>query len=173
MRAPAVEVPLVPCVTDPTPCPEQSPWVTHCSFTDPAPPSQRWTFARSDSGHWLLSQGSTGKCLARTDGAAVRIEACNGSSGDQAWNFGAANLTVAQIRDAADASSCLTFNASSLHMAPCSKEAGDKTTPNPTGCRDGNCRFSSIIYQVSHFTGTPTQRGSLGADPRSHCSCGT
>ena len=30
----------------------------------------------------------------------------------------------------------------------CRKETGDKTTPDPSGCRDGNCRFSGIIYQL-------------------------
>jgi hypothetical protein len=53
-----------------------------------------------------------------------------------------------QVRDAADASSCLTFNSSSLHMETCKKEAGDKTAPNQSGCTDGNCRFSGIIYQL-------------------------
>jgi hypothetical protein len=25
---------------------------------------------------------------------------------------------------------------------------GDKTTPNSSGCSDGNCRFSGVIYQL-------------------------
>ena len=33
-------------------------------------------------------------------------------------------------------------------LQACRKETGDKTTPNPSGCRDGNCRFSGIIYQL-------------------------
>ena len=33
-------------------------------------------------------------------------------------------------------------------MEACHKEAGDKTTPNQSGCRDGNCRFSGITYQL-------------------------
>jgi hypothetical protein len=105
-------------------------------------------------------QASTNKCLARSRGAsaattnqlaadtAVTVVACDPSSAEQAWNTGAANITVAQVRDFADASSCLTFNSSSLHMEPCRKESGDKTTPNQSGCADGNCRFSGIIYQV-------------------------
>jgi hypothetical protein len=102
--------------------------------------------------------GCTKKCLARSLAAApgsypagetaVSVVACDPSSADQAWDFGAANITVAQVRDAADASSCLTFNSSSLHMEACRKEMGDKTTPNPTGCTDGNCRFSGIIDQL-------------------------
>ena len=55
---------------------------------------------------------------------------------------------MAQVRDITDAKSCLTFNSSSLHMAPCRVEHGDKHTPNPTGCRDGNCRFSGIVDQL-------------------------
>ena len=44
---------------------------------------------------------------------------------------------------------CLqTFNSSSLHMAACQTEQGDKTTPNQSGCTDGNCRFSGILYQL-------------------------
>ena len=73
---------------------------------------------------------------------------CVAFAAEQAWDFGTANVTVAQVRDAANASSCLTFNSTSLHMEVCRKEAGDKTTPNQSGCRDGNCRFSGIIYQL-------------------------
>lgn len=100
-----------------------------------------------------MAQSGTNQCLGRSRAitghtVAVGLVACNASSSDQRWEFGAANVTVAQIRDAQDPGSCLTFNSSSLHMERCLHETGDKTTPNPTGCTDGNCRFSSIIYQV-------------------------
>jgi hypothetical protein len=101
-------------------------------------------------------QPATKQCLARSlaaaagtvGPAAVSVVACDPSSAEQAWNFGAVNETIAQVRSAADAGLCLTFNSSSLHMEACHKEMGDKTTPNQSGCTDGNCRFSGIIYQL-------------------------
>ena len=151
-RAPTIKVPPVTCVTEPTPCPQLSPWMTHCTFGSSATPAQQWAIQRSGhQGFQLLVQTSTNLCLARSlDGPGVHIVSCDRSSASQAWDLGAANLTVAQVRDAANVGSCLTFNSSSLHMAPCLREAGDKKTPNPTGCTDGNCRFSGIIYQVIH-----------------------
>ena len=158
-RAPTVKVRPVACVTDPTPCAQASPWVTHCSFGSPAVAEQRWEAWSGGKGGQLLVQTDTEKCLSRSPAnaatsnsngghTAVSVVACDPGSLDQAWAVGAANVTVAQVRDAANASSCLTFNSSSLHMEACLKEAGDKTTPNPSGCRDGNCRFSGIIYQL-------------------------
>lgn len=176
-RAPKVKVKPVKCVTDPIPCAQASPWVTHCSFGHPVATAQRWEIRSRGKGGQLLVQagGSSGaeKCLARSPAtastavatsnsnpifnlntttppvmAAVSVVACDPGSANQAWDIGAANVTVAQIRDAADANSCLAFNSSSLHMEACQKEAGDKTTPNPSGCHDGNCRFSGIIYQL-------------------------
>ena len=149
-RAPAIAPTPVACVTDPAPCAQASPWVTHCSFGSPAMASQRWEI-RSSGINQLLAQAGTNLCLARSpaaDDSSASIVPCDLSSTEQAWDFGAANVSVAQVRDAANASSCLAFNSSSLHMEACRKEAGDKTTPNPTGCRDGNCRFSGIIYQL-------------------------
>lgn len=155
-RAPMVPVPPVACVTHPTPCPQLSQWVTHCSFGSPSNAAQRWEIrgdllVQVDADHNEL-------CLARShatrhsaDGqmmVSVTVLACDPSSPEQAWDFGAANSTVAQVRDAADGGSCLTFNSSSLHMEACHKERGDKLTPNKSGCTDGNCRFSSIIYQL-------------------------
>ena len=182
--------------------------------------AQRWEIGGSGNGGGrLLVQTGTTKCLARISisdvasiaaprGAgvaagrtAVGVVVCDPDSSAQAWDIGAANVTVAQVHDAADPSSCLTFNSSSLHMevgkAPatepnlpgpvcraggfiyfiviiiiiiiiwggsscdrsnaadlfrilqaCRKETGDKTTPNPSGCRDGNCRFSGIVDQL-------------------------
>jgi hypothetical protein len=168
-RAPPVKVKPVACVTDPMPCSQASPWLTHCSFGSPAVAAQRWEIRSSGKGQ-LLVQTGTEKCLARLPAAptaapaaasdsnvaameeggqtAVSVVACDPSSAEQVWDIGAANITIAQVRDAADANSCLTFNGSSLHMEACRKEAGDKITPNPSGCRDGNCRFSGIIYQL-------------------------
>jgi hypothetical protein len=163
-RAPTIKVKTVPCVTDPTPCAQGSPWVTHCIFggeggsaTAGAAPmvaaaaaAQRWeTVEVGGIGGQLISQPSTKKCLARlTAATAVSIVGCDVGNPRQAWDVGAATTTVAQVRDASNASSCLTFNGSSLHMESCHKEVGDKVTPNPSGCHDGNCRFSSIIYQL-------------------------
>lgn len=150
------QVPPVPCVTDPKPCPQASPWVTHCSFGTPANAAQRWEIR----GKLLVQIDTTKKdlCLTRSHTAnqsavkqmlvSVYVVACDPSSPEQIWDFGAANVTVAQVRDAEDASSCLTFNSSSLHMEPCLTERGDKTVPNKSGCTDGECRFSSIIYQL-------------------------
>lgn len=134
-------------------CAQASPWVTHCTFGDAVGPAQRW--ATEPSGHVLggehLIQASNNKCLSRSAGATaagVSVVDCDASKAEQAWDIGVANVTVAQVRDVAHPGSCLTFDAVSLHMAPCLKEAGDKTEPNPTGCHDGNCRFSGIIYQL-------------------------
>ena len=33
-------------------------------------------------------------------------------------------------------------------MERCQVESGDKATPNQSGCTDGGCRFSGIIYQL-------------------------
>ena len=155
-RAPTVTVPPVPCVTDSTPCPQASPWVTHCSFGTPINAAQQWEIRGK-----LLVQvdgANSDRCLTRlpaTHGSSsdamlvtVTVVACDPGSPEQAWNFGSTKSTVAQVRDAADSTSCLTFNSSSLHMETCQKERGDKTTPNTSGCTDGNCRFSSIIYQL-------------------------
>jgi hypothetical protein len=154
-RAPTVTAPPATCVTDPTPCPQASPWVTHCSFGSPVNGAQRWEIRGK-----LLVQidgVENDRCLARLPVAhrsldeqvvSVAVVNCDPSSLQQAWNFGSANSTVAQVRDAADSTSCLTFNSSSLHMEACQNEKGDKTTPNKSGCTDGNCRFSSIIYQL-------------------------
>ena len=155
-RAPAaVQVkPVVACVTDPATCAQASPWLTHCSFGSPAAAAQRWEIRTGSKGGQLLVQADTNKCLARSPvqggHTAVSVVACDPGSAaaEQAWDFGTANVTVAQVRDAANASSCLTFNSTSLHMEVCRKEAGDKITPNQSGCRDGNCRFSGIIYQL-------------------------
>lgn len=141
--APLVPARTATCVT--TPCPEASPWMTHCSFGTAAKP-QQWAIS-SDGMHLTSAK----QCLARASeqpGAAVHAVTCDAGSTLQAWDFGGANRTVAQIRGHADASTCLTFNSSSLHMEACATEAGDKTKPNPTGCKDGGCRFSGIVSQL-------------------------
>ena len=61
-------------------------------------------------------------------GASVSAVACDPSSASQAWDFGRANTTVWQVRDAADGTSCLTFNSTSLHMGACQVEHGDKVS---------------------------------------------
>ena len=141
-RAPTLAVEPVPCVTGP-PCAQQTPWLTHCSFGSPVAPPQRWEV----SGRRLM-QASTQKCLARTTEGAVTVAACEPSADAklQQWDLSRVNSTVSQVRD--DKGLCLTFNSSSLHMESCRKEAGDKSTPNGSGCEDGNCRFSGIIYQL-------------------------
>ena len=156
-RAPSIAVQPVPCLTDPTLCPQKSPWVTHCSFGSPTAAAQRWVIQDLPSSRGegqRVMQPSTKLCLARSSlsekhsYSSVDIVACDPKSITQAWDIGGANVTIAQIRDATNASSCLTFNSSSLHMKSCGVEMGDKKTPNESGCRDGNCRFSGIIDQL-------------------------
>ena len=62
------------------------------------------------------------------------------------FNFGRANETVAQIRDPEDASSCLAYDGSTLHMEACRVETGD--APNATDCLTHNCRFSDLTDQL-------------------------
>jgi hypothetical protein len=164
-RAPRVSTKPVACVY-PTSCAQASPWVTPCAFGSSSSalklkaPAQLWE-ARGER----LVQSSTNMCLTRSSASSaggskqlhparasatqsVGVEECSASSVGQLWDLGAANVTVAQVRDAEHASSCLTFNSSSLHVAPCKVEHGDKNKPNPTECRDGNCRFSGIVDQL-------------------------
>ena len=164
-RAPLLPARTVNCVT--TPCVQPSPWMTHCSFGSSMLSSQRW--ALSQDGRQLVQlnddddddadddgdddddeRGQGGKCLSRSSaqhGSAVHVSVCQAGNPLQDWDFGAANQTVAQVRSATG-SECLTFNSSALFMAPCRTEAGDKTTPNESGCTDGGCRFSGIIDQL-------------------------
>ena len=135
-RAPAVPAPPPP----PVPEKQVAGWMAPCTFGT-AVAAQRWEI----SGRRLM-QASTQKCLARTAAGAVTIAACDPSAKLQQWDLSRVNSTVSQVRD--DKGLCLTFNSSSLHMESCRKEAGDKSTPNGSGCEDGNCRFSGIIYQL-------------------------
>jgi hypothetical protein len=143
-RAPSIAVQPVPCLTDPTLCPQKSPWVTHCSFGSPTAAAQRWVIQDLPSSRGegqRVMQPSTKLCLARSSlsekhsYSSVDIVACDPKSITQAWDIGGANVTIAQIRDATNASSCLTFNSSSLHMKSCGVEMGDKKTPNESGCQ--------------------------------------
>ena len=156
-RAPTLPVGPVACVTSTTPCPEASPWMTHCDFGRPAAAAQTWTIVGAKK---LTLQAGGGKnlCLARgvrrsegrgaTSDTPVSAVTCDASSPAQEWDFGGANETVAQVRSMTNTSECLTFNSTSLHVEACRKERGDKTTPNQSGCTDGNCRFSGLVYQL-------------------------
>jgi hypothetical protein len=53
---------------------------------------------------------------------------------------------VEQVRDPTNASSCLSFNSTDLHMEECRVETGDKTFEQ--NCTLGDCRFSGIIHQL-------------------------
>ena len=129
--------------------------MTRCDFGRPAAAAQAWTIV---GGKKLTQGGVGGLCLARggrrnggrgaTSDTPVSAVQCNASSPAQEWDFGRANETVWQVRSATNASECLTFNSTSLHVEACRKEQGDKTTPNESGCTDGNCRFSGLVYQL-------------------------
>lgn len=136
---------------------EQPTAMTHCTFGI-APAAQQWKI----SGQRLISmQGRDKKCLARTITGAVEPATCDPNSKLQAWDFARVNQTISQVMDAGDPTSCLTFNSSSLHMEVCEKEAGDKTKPNLSGCKDGNCRFSGIIYQLWYLNSLAQMTSSI------------
>jgi len=138
---------------------EASPWMTHCSFGT-AVAAQQWAIV---DGKFLQQQAAADngqQCLARTTSGGIIATKCDQSSLQQ-WDFGRVNETVWQIREigagalgrsssngsssGGGSSLCLSFNSTALHMEPCRKEAGDKTTPKD--CAEENCRFSSLIYQ--------------------------
>ena len=149
-----------PKIPAPEPEPErpgQPTAMTHCTFGI-ATAAQQWKI----SGQRLVSmQGGDKKCLARTITGAVAPTTCDPNSKLQAWDFARVNETISQVMDADDPTSCLTFNSSSLHMEVCQKEAGDKTKPNLSGCKDGNCRFSGIIYQLWYLNSLAQMTSSI------------
>lgn len=123
------------------------------------------------AGKYLIQKHSN-QCLARDSAAAdtgVSVVACKLNDDLQEWDFGRVNRTIWQVRDAANSNSCLTYNSTSLHMELCQKESGDKLTPNQSGCADGGCRFSGIIYQLwylnsyGQFTSAITNIGNHGS----------
>lgn len=136
------------------------PWVSFCTGYDHASDSQHWEI-KGDS----LVQGS--KCLSRAAGSAVEVEECD-SSDKQRWNFGKVNVTVSQIRDSSDQSSCLAFNGTMLHMESCRVE--------PANCTYTRCHFSVLVDQLwylsslgqmtSTFTNFPDGAPPGAASPR-------
>jgi hypothetical protein len=133
-----------------------SAWIAHCSFGASSASivaAQQWEISADRK--TLLQQAAKGssdasnKCLARSaNGKTVVVTSCNDSVGSSSltkWAFGDVDTTVSQVRDPADAGSCLAFNGTSLHMEPCRTETSDQKTP--ADCARSRCRFSSLIYQ--------------------------
>ena len=73
-RAPRIPYHPVACVTDPTPCTQASPWMTHCAFGAPTAPAQAWAISEGK----YLTQATTKRCLAR-DGPSAGTPAAFGS----------------------------------------------------------------------------------------------
>jgi hypothetical protein len=130
-------------------------WIAHCSFGASSASivaAQQWKISADRK--TLMQQAAKGstdasdKCLARSaNEKTVVVTPCNGGddSGLTEWAFGNVDTTISQVRDPADASSCLAFNGTSLHMEACRTETSDQQ--KPADCARSRCRFSSLIYQ--------------------------
>jgi hypothetical protein len=81
--------------------------------------------------------------------AAVRCSSTAACGDAIVWDLGRVNETVAQIRDAGNASSCLAYDGGALHMEACRVEVGDGA--NATDCRKNNCRFSSLTDELFYL----------------------
>lgn len=157
-RGPTVPPAHVPAQELSTPRLAGSPYVGPCSF-GAAADSQQWRIETLASGDTAIVSATDGtKFLARSteqDDTSVVVTTCEGgaeSCGDAIlFDIGRANETVAQIRDPQDASSCLAYDGTTLHMEGCRVEEGDAV--NATDCWINNCRFSSLTDQLFYLNG--------------------
>jgi hypothetical protein len=130
-----------------------SPNVGRCTFGT-ASGEQQWQVLPG-------SAGSAGARLSTLDGKScltvgttdVSVQPCGSAAAGstQDIDMGRANVTVAQIRDSRNSSSCLAYDGSTLHMEACRVEVGDGV--NATDCWIHNCRFSSLSDQLFYLNG--------------------
>lgn len=129
-----------------------SEFVGKCAFgTNSAavPPQQKWVLRHMAAGATLSTDGGS-MCLT-IDGKEASITPCTPAKTTQIIDFGRANETVSQIKDAAHPESCLAYDGATLHMEPCRTETGD--APNATDCWEHNCRFSALSDQLFYLNG--------------------
>lgn len=127
-----------------------SPFVGPCTFGTAAL-NQQWQFLHDANGT-RLSSADAKSCL--SIGATVSVVLCDTNPRalqTQYLDIGRANVTVSQIRDPRNSSSCLAYDGSTLHMEDCRSETGDGT--NAEDCWSSNCRFSSLSDQLFYLNG--------------------
>ena len=138
-----------PAITIPA---QGSDFVGNCSF-GAAAATQRWRIVPVPGGGTALANADGKRFLARDAGSkAVVVSECVavGCGGAALFDVGRANETLSQIRDAEDATSCLAYDGTSLHMEACRVETGDAA--NASDCWEHNCRFSSLSDQLFYLT---------------------
>ena len=161
--------------------------MTYCSTNGSATtPGQQWRFEGFDNQEQRrLVQAGTNQCLARTAAAAaaskeqsgaatasltrVGTKVCDEKDAAQMWDFGRVNETLSQVRDGANASSCLTYNGTSLHMEGCRADAAN--------CSTTRCRFSTEVWQLWYLNSLAQLSSSYtnfpgGAPPHSSAGAG-
>jgi hypothetical protein len=162
--------------------------MTYCSTDGSATtPGQQWRFEGFDNQEQRrLVQAGTNLCLARTAAAAaaskehsgaaatapltrVGTKVCDEKDAAQMWHFGRVNETLSQVRDGANASSCLTYNGLSLHMEGCRADAAN--------CSMTRCRFSTEVWQLWYLNSLAQLSSSYtnfpgGAPPLSSAGAG-
>eukprot|EP00041_Stephanoeca_diplocostata_P008679 m.128482 g.128482 ORF g.128482 m.128482 type:complete len:489 (+) comp17429_c0_seq15:1291-2757(+) len=125
------------------------PWMARCTFGENVTEPQQWQLTANGRG---LTDMSKQVCLTRSATShLVDVAPCIGSvrshsSTLQHWDFGRALITSSQVRDPLNATSCLAFNGTRLHMEPCRTETSDD--PTPSDCATSRCRFSSLTDQL-------------------------
>jgi alpha-galactosidase len=137
-----------PAITIPA---QGSDFVGNCSF-GAAAATQRWRIVPVPGGGTALANADGKRFLARDAGSkAVVVSECVavGCGGAALFDVGRANETLSQIRDAEDATSCLAYDGTSLHMEACRVETGDAA--NASDCWEHNCRFSSLSDQLFYL----------------------